>query len=204
VRSFGPDGEPSAIGKHPVYEAMLCPTGFETDARADLISHGGPDKAVNLYPFEHYRWWAERTDSNPGLKAMPAFGENFTTSGMLETEVCIGGWFRLGGAVLEVSQGRKPCWKLNHAFGRKDIVRLVTKSVQCGWYFRVLQPGLVRRTDTLIFVDRGWSGMTVDRAFRLLFQKPLEIDALIALAERPELAESWRSDARRRLEDAVQ
>ena len=112
------------------------------DAQADLSVHGGIHKAVNVYPSEHYSYW--RQDIH--LPDMPygAFGENFTTYGLLEDEVCIGDMFGIGDAVVQVSQPRQPCWKLERRWGIKDFVIRIKETGRIGWYLRVSEGRIYR------------------------------------------------------------
>jgi len=132
----------SGIAKRPVTaeNLWLDHLNLEGDAQADLEAHGGPDKAVYAYPSEHLAAWAAELDQELG----PApFGENLSTAGGTEDDVCIGDRWHWGDAVLEVCQPRTPCFKLSMHRGRGDIGRLLRASGRTGWYLRVLQPGRV-------------------------------------------------------------
>ncbi len=137
-------GQPirSGIAKKPVTSEYLWldRLNLEGDAQADLEVHGGPDKAVYAYPSEHLPAWSEELGQELG----PApFGENLSTAGGTEDEVCIGDKWFWGDAVLEVCQPRTPCFKLTMHRGRGDIGRLLRNSNRTGWYLRVLEPGRV-------------------------------------------------------------
>jgi MOSC domain-containing protein YiiM len=137
-------GQPirSGIAKKPVTSEYLWldRLNLEGDAQADLEVHGGPDKAVYAYPSEHLPAWAEELGQTLG----PApFGENLSTAGGTEDDVCIGDRWFWGDAVLEVCQPRSPCFKLTMHRGRGDIGRLLRTSNRTGWYLRVLEPGRV-------------------------------------------------------------
>ncbi|CAM5218750.1 hypothetical protein BTHI11S_05812 [Bosea thiooxidans] len=124
ARPLGPRGVPSGIAKSRVSGAVaLSETGFQGDVQGDPVRHGGPEKAVHHYPFEHYACWARELGPHPLLAAPGAFGENIATIGLTEEDVAIGDVFELGTAIVEVSQGRQPCWKLNERFGRASMAR---------------------------------------------------------------------------------
>ena len=130
----------SGIAKRPVTTEylMLDRLNLEGDAQADLEVHGGPDKAVYAYPSEHLPKWSAELGQDLG----PApFGENLSTAGGTEDDVCIGDRWYWGDAVLEVCQPRSPCFKLTMHRGRGDIGRLLRKTNRTGWYLRVLEPG---------------------------------------------------------------
>ena len=189
----------SGIDKRPVDgPVLLGPTGFQGDAQGDPRRHGGPDKAVHHYPAEHYEAW--RAD----LGALPVpqpggFGENLSTRGMTEADVALGDRFRLGGAEIEVSQGRQPCWKLNLRFTVPDMARRVQQSGRTGWYYRVLRPGLVAPGDRLERTARPCAEWTLSRLWRVLYVDMLDRQELAAMADLPLLPESWRAYARNRL-----
>jgi len=199
ARPFRGD-EASAIGKHPAGGPVMAgPLGLAGDEQADLSVHGGTDKAIHHYPHDHYEAWAADLNGHPLLAAPGAFGENITTSALTEDMVCIGDRFRLGAALVEVSQGRQPCWKIDHRFQRKGVTARVIETGRCGWYYRVVEPGKVAEGDTLELTGRSHSEWTVARTFRLLIGggHRAEPEALAALAELSKLAEPWRIRAHR-------
>jgi MOSC domain-containing protein YiiM len=193
---FGPKGEPSAIRKSRVDQAMLTPLGFDGDEQADLKNHGGTDKALNFYPYENYGWWSEVLNLGTDRLSVPsAFGENITTQGLLETEMCIGDQLAIGETLIEISQGRAPCWKLNHLFGNPDVMKQIIETARCGFYARVVEGGLMRASDDVQLVNRPYPTWTIDRTFRLLFHKTKDANALKSLSEVEPLAKSWREKA---------
>jgi MOSC domain-containing protein YiiM len=192
---FGDDGELSAIEKKMVNgPAMLGFGGLEGDQVADPLHHGGRDKAVHLYPAEHYAFWQEKYPEVSLLNKPGAFGENFSCKGMTEAELCLGDIFRVGEALIECSHARQPCWKLNHRFGKPDILKTVVKTGKSGSYFRVLEEGSVAAGDQLIQQDRPLPDWPLDRLFRLIVggQHKGQATELVALSENRILAESWR------------
>ncbi len=198
---FGPNDEPSAIDKHPVVRPLrLTATGFEGDEQGDPRHHGGPDKAVHHYPGEHYAAWRLEL---PELQAerfrVGAFGENLGTVGLTEANVCVGDVFRLGAALIQVSQARQPCWKLNLRFGNPDMSRRVQESARTGWYYRVLETGEVAPGAALHLLDRPHPDWPLARLLWHLYSDPLNVSALADMAALSNLSASWRELARRRL-----
>ena len=201
VAPLGDKGALSAIGKQqisPPWEISL--TGVTGDVQADLKNHGGPEKALHHYPIEHYAYWTQLLGPAPIFSRPGAFGENISTTGWTEANTHIGDIVRFGDAVLQVSQGRQPCWKLNLRFGRPDMARLVQRSGLTGWYYRVLTPGRADATDRFVLVERLRPQWPVARVLRLLYSDTLAFAELGEMAELPELAEGWRRIAARRLE----
>lgn len=197
-----PDGRtPSGIRKTPAEgERWLGATGLQGDAQADLRIHGGVEKAVHHYPREHYAHWAARSRRADLLERPGAFGENISTTGWNESNVCIGDVVRLGDALVQVSQGRQPCWKLDLRFGEPGTAREMQASGRTGWYYRVLEPGLVRSGATASLVERPHPDWPLARLIALLFSREERLAPEWALAsELPALAERWRLTFRRRV-----
>lgn len=149
----------TGIYKQPVEGPLFLSTvNFEGDGQADLVNHGGADKAVCAYPYEHYAYW-----ENTLGKSMPyaAFGENLTMRGLLEDRVCIGDVYRIGDAVVQVSQPRYPCFKLSQKHGVKDMPARVLNTGYSGFYFRVLEEGDVRADSPVTPLESHPAGTTV-------------------------------------------
>lgn len=185
---------PSAIGKLPVAGRIeVGQLGLAGDEQADLTVHGGPDKAIHHYPHDHYAWWNEALGGSALLQRPGAFGENVASEGPTEEEVCIGDRWRLGTALVEVSQGRQPCWKLDHRFGGMPVMARMVMSRRCGWYYRVIEEGNVGAGDTLELVDRPFPDWNVARVFGLLIggDHKRDRDSLEALGAVSVLAQSW-------------
>lgn len=201
ARMFRGD-EPSAIAKAPVTGSLHVGfLGIAGDEQADLTVHGGRDKAIHHYPRDHYGWWAETLGGHGLLDAPGAFGENVSTEGLVESDACIGDRYRLGSALVEISQGRQPCWKLGHRFGVATVPATVVTSRRSGWYYRVIEEGAVAAGDTLELVERPLPAWSVARAFGLLIggAGKREPGALRDLANMDVLAASWRVRAEKLL-----
>jgi len=154
----------SGIVKTPASGPLMLRTlNFEGDRQADLRVHGGPDKAVYCYPFEHYAFWA----ADLGRAAEPPgwFGENVTLEGLLETDVRLGDVYRVGAARIQVTKPRSPCFKLAGRMGVRGFERRFQRSGRSGWYARVLTEGLVGAGDAVTGESAG-DGPTVAEAFR--------------------------------------
>lgn len=194
VRPFRGEAEPSAIGKHPVAGPVaIGALGLGGDEQADRVHHGGVDKAVHHYAADHYPWWRDQLGDHSLLAGPGAFGENISTAGLDEDSVCLGDRFRLGTALVEVSQARQPCWKLDHRFAADVLARMV-RSGRTGWYYRVLEPGHVQAGDWLELVDRPHPDWPLSSLFALIIgggakDRPADLRALKAV---PALSESWQ------------
>lgn len=137
----------TAIHKQPVAGLVpVLPLGLGGDDQADLLVHGGLDKAVYAYPSEHYPFWRQaRADAgvSPLDDALPwgSVGENLSLQGLLETEVWVGDVLRFPHCALRVTQPREPCYKLNAAMGFAGAARAMALAGCCGFYLAVEQPG---------------------------------------------------------------
>jgi MOSC domain-containing protein YiiM len=194
-------GQPitSGIAKRPVTAEYLWldRLNLEGDAQADLEVHGGPDKAVYAYPSEHLPKWAAELDQTLG----PApFGENLSTAGGTEDDVCIGDRWYWGDAVLEVCQPRSPCFKLTMHRGRGDIGRLLRTSNRTGWYLRVLQEGRVPVAGP-IRVEPHPMGATVSVVNEATKPDAAPLEVLQALLAVEPLAMEWKLFLASRLPD---
>jgi MOSC domain-containing protein YiiM len=192
-------GSRSAIAKTPRDRVLhIGALGLEGDEQGDTRVHGGVDKAVHHYPFEHYAAWRAELGPLPVLAGPGAFGENLSSTGLDETVVCLGDRFALGEAVLEVSQGRQPCWKLNDRFGVRDMARRVQDTGRTGWYYRVLQPGRASAGDGIELLERPCPDWPLRRLTRLLADRVLDPRQLGEALALP-LVPSWRTLLERRL-----
>ncbi len=207
VKPLGKRGVPSGMDKKPVagrvrYNEM----GLVSDAQGDMKAHGGVDKAIHHYPFDHYASWRahmadEMADyAGPDLGLPGAFGENISVEGLRECDVALGDIFRLGSGVVQICQGRQPCWKLNERFGNRMMAKMVQQSGMTGWYYRVLEPGEVAAGDRLVLQERPAPEWRLNRITALLYEKTDDYKSLEALVALPFLAASWRRLMERRLE----
>lgn len=198
---FGNRGLPSAIAKKPIEGPWhIGKHGLCGDIQGDPVHHGGPEKALHHYPRDHYETWLRETpELQAALAAPPAFGENISTLGMTEETVCVGDVFRAGSVVLQVAQGRQPCWKLNTRFGRADMAMRVQSTGRTGWYYRVLETGAIKPGDVLTLAERSQPTWPLSRILRLLYHRTLDLEELRALANVQELADGWRRLAEQRV-----
>ena len=174
-------------------------TGLDGDEQGDRRHHGGPDKAIHVYPLSHYTRWAAELPDQAELFRPGGFGENFVVDGVTEADVCLGDRFRLGDALLELSQSRQSCWRLNIRFGRADMARLVQTTGRTGWYFRVLEPGEITAGGPATLEARPHPEWTLQRIARLLYHDTQNETELAEFAALPDLPERWRRLAKRRL-----
>lgn len=191
------DDEPwdTAFFKTAAAGAVFLATGnLAGDRQADLTVHGGPDKAVCVYPSDHYVAW--RTELSMEACGSGWFGENFTVDGQTEQTVAIGDIYRVGAALVQVSQPRSPCWKLGRRWHRPDLPKLVVRSSRSGWYLRVLEEGAISAGEPLMLVERQSIPWTIAQVNAAAYARGSEARQLQgvrhALAQCSALASSWR------------
>jgi MOSC domain-containing protein YiiM len=190
----------TAGAKNPVPRAMLHFGNFDGDRQADQVNHGGLEKAVCVYPFEHYPYWSRQLarDLKPG-----AFSENLTVSGAIETEVCVGDVFRIGEAMVQVSQPRMPCNKLAGKNGSKMLPKLIANVGYTGFYMRVLSEGLVATDDSFDLVRGHPERITIAEVNSIIYEKSCDIALIKRLAELAEFSEVGRALFAQRLKRLV-
>lgn len=191
----------SAIDKHPVSQALFCShVGLEGDAQVSTRFHGGPERALHYYPAEHYpvwQQWFEGMGLNERSHCLVpgAFGENLSGTGLTEETACIGDVFRLGEALVQISQPRSPCYKLNARFGHDFFSVLMQANGRTGWLLRVLEEGWVNPSASLELVTRPCPDMPVKRAGDIVFNRGFDAEGLRELAAIEQLSPNWRKKA---------
>lgn len=191
-------GKRSAIGKHPlVGPVRIGRLGLAGDMQVDKRHHGGPEMAVHLYPLAHHAFWRERLDDHPLLGDPGAFGGNLAVEGLDETQVRLGERFRLGSAVIEISQPRMPCATIERRFERKGMVAAIVKSGRCGWYFRVIDEGEAQAGDILDPIPDTGTAYTIRTVFEAIADptSAVESELVTELAECAALTADWRAKA---------
>ncbi len=204
IRDY-PGSRPSAISKIQVDgELTLGDLGLEGDEQAEKKIHGGPDRALCHYPREHYAHWARELPQQAELFCAPAFGENLSTEGLTEQNVFIGDIFRWGEALIQVTQPRSPCFKLNYHFAVSDMAQLMQNSGKTGWLYRVVAGGKVSSDTPLELVSR-LSDVSVHEAGVIAWSMPFDDEQYHRLLSAAGLSVSWsRTTQKRRLSGQIE
>lgn len=188
--------ELSAIQKRPQEgPVQIHAEGLAPDEQADRRVHGGPEMALHLYPLDHHAWWRGEIGDHPLLDEPGSFGSNLALRGLTEDQVHIGDRFACGTALIEISQPRQPCWKIEHRFGNKGMVAAIVRSGRCGWYFRVIEAGEVAAGESLERVSIGAAEWSVARVFRALVAGKATPEERAALADLAALTPNLRAKA---------
>ncbi|MFH4558237.1 MOSC domain-containing protein [Vibrio diabolicus] len=193
-------GAQSAINKQVLPERQhATELGFTSDEQGDPRFHGGIQKALHIYPSEHYPIWQQELGERTIFQSAGGFGENISSEGVTESTICLKDKIRIGSTLLEVSQGRMPCWKLNVRFDQHDMARRLQDTLRTGWYFRVLEEGDIGAGDEIILCERPYPEWPLARIMGAVFTGCLDREELTKLSELP-LVESWGKLVERRLE----
>lgn len=179
----------SGIVKGSVTEAFLSVDGFMGDGVANPKFHGGPERAVCVYAYEHYSQWEQERGAP---LERPGFGENLLAAGMLEKDVCIGDIYRLGGAVVQVSQGRYPCYTISRRNEFGPLLSRVQETGFTGYFLRVLQEGNVQADSRIELAEKHPKGISIFDANHVLFRDNTNASAVTELLSLDTLAEAWK------------
>ncbi|MED3550285.1 MOSC domain-containing protein [Cytobacillus praedii] len=194
---YGNDKEiDTGICKQTIEEAFLTKDGFHGDGVADLRYHGGPDRAVCVYPYEHYLLWEkEFKNSLPSS----TFGENLTLTNMLEKDICIGDIFRLGDAVIQITQGRIPCSTITKRTNNPSLLKRMVQTGYTGYLCRVLEDGIVRKDSVITLLESHPKQVSILYGNEIYFHRTKDIEGIKRVLDVHELANEWRETLVNRL-----
>jgi MOSC domain-containing protein YiiM len=200
VQSLPVSGRPTAMYKTSVQAPIeLGVEGFSGDQHADLRAHGGPEKAVHLYPSAHYAKLAAQFGDAAALLVPGSLGENIATADLDENDVHLGDVWQLGSARIQVCQPRNPCWKIDERFGCDGMAVFIDQHLLTGWYWRVLQTGTVHPSDSLVLHEAASQAPTLHQAMTLWREHRPDVEALSQLAETPGIAKVWQDKIKQRV-----
>ena len=197
IKTYGDKQVTTGGYKQPVASVMLRFRGFEGDGQADLVNHGSPDQAALIFAAEHYPDWEEKL----GRKLSPgAFSENLTVEGATESVLCVGDIFRVGGALVQVTQPRQPCFKLAHKLGEPRLVDWVIDAHQGGIYVRVLEEGWVAPDATFERITQHPDRISIATVNDVIYDRVRDRVLIQHLATLPEYSLAGRQQMARKLE----
>ncbi|WP_307601497.1 MOSC domain-containing protein [Paenibacillus sp. V4I9] len=187
----------TGIYKYPVSSSLhVSKTQLDGDGQADLTVHGGADKALCVYPEEHYAHWEQVLGQK---MAAGTFGENLTVRGLLEYQVCIGNTYAIGDVIVQVSQPRQPCHKLAKRLDWVDATLQVQETGYTGYYLRVLTEGVISKSSQVRLIAKDEAGITVAYANQIKYHEKTNIEAAKRIAEIQALSASWKQSFLKRL-----
>lgn len=196
IAPLGPEGVPSGFVKHrvegPVAVGRL---GLAGDEQADSTVHGGPEKAVYAYPQAHHDAWAAEFPEHRALFVAGRVGENLTIDGWTEADLCVGDIHAIGSARLQVCQPRQPCAKFALRFADNRLPKAMVRNGRAGWYYRVIEEGVINPGEPIALVDRPNPGFGFDRLVRIVNFGDATADELCAMTNMAGLASRLRTRA---------
>jgi MOSC domain-containing protein YiiM len=205
VAPLGPAGVPSGFVKTSVEGSVKVGLlGLDGDQQADLSVHGGPEKAVYGYAAAHYADWLVEFPEHADRFRPGGMGENLTIEGLDETGICLGDVHAIGGARLQVCQPRQPCFKLGLRFSDNRLLKAMIRSGRSGWYYRVLQSGVIHAGDSVRLDERPNPDFAFDRLVAIINRRNATTDELARLADMPEVASQIRRMAQQSVSPANQ
>nr|WP_298794770.1 MOSC domain-containing protein [uncultured Allomuricauda sp.] len=186
----------TGIFKKPVDEPITLETeSVVKDNISDRKVHGGIYKACYLFSSDHYPYWKEKyphLDWNWGM-----FGENLTVEGMDEAELKIGSIYKLGSALVQISQPREPCFKLGIKFGTQDILKEFVDHGYPGTYVRILEVGEVKTGDIMELKEESENTLTTKQFYELLFSRKKD-KAIVEMALKNEALPAYKRERLKR------
>jgi MOSC domain-containing protein YiiM len=200
ITPIGPAGERTGIVKQWRDRVEVAAEGIAGDVQADRRFHGGPDKAVHHFPADHYVALARRFPAAAGRLGPGSLGENVSTLGWTDADVAIGEVYGTATVLLQVTQPRSPCWKINERLGEPDAARWIAGEGCTGWYCRVLAGGELRAGETLRRIARPDDPVSVQAFWRTVQAHRPSSAELRRLAAIPGLSASWRTKLQERAE----
>lgn len=193
------DGRSTAIFKQPVHARVhLGPEGLDGDVQADRRVHGGPEKALHHFPADNYARLARAVPDLADSFVPGAIGENISTQGYTETEVCIGDIYACGSARIQLCQPRTPCWKIDARFDVEGLAKAIQVAGMSGWYYRVLEEGEIAAGDEWSLLERNPEPFSLSHFWHLAHTQRPDLDELMRLATTPGLAPQWQQRIRDR------
>lgn len=182
----------SSINRKEVEELIVHTDRIENDEVFNKVHHGGVQRVVHHYPLEHYQYFQHNYPNHnfrPGL-----MGENVSTAGLLEKDVCIGDVYQVGNVRLVVTEPRKPCATINHQFSIPGLARQVQNTSRTGWFYKVLTPGLLKTNDLLSLIERPYPKLTIELCVQALLVNPNR-EILELIVNNPTISENWKKTA---------
>lgn len=170
---------------------------IEGDQVANAIHHGGLNRVLHYYPLEHYRFLSQFYKSKELVPG--SLGENLSAEGFTENDICIGDVFQIGQVKGVVTEPRKPCYTIDLRFGIKGLARKIQDECVTGWFYRILEPGIIQRGDSVALIHRDYPELTLEKCIRALLIQP-DSEILKLMVTNPILSENWKKPAQEILE----
>ena len=190
IAPLGPDAAPSGFVKSEIAgEAQVTSLGMVGDEQADLSVHGGPEKAVYAYALSNYPAWIADFPEHAAHFRAGSLGENLAIEGLREADICVGDVHAIGSVVLQVCQPRQPCFKFALRFEDARLPPAMMRNGRSGWYYRVLQEGVLKAGDAVLLHARPHPEYKFTRLFEAITRRNASRENLRPMA-------SWKASPR--------
>lgn len=153
--------------------------------------HGGPDRVLHQYPLEHYQYWKTQYPLSQMLYPS-SIGENLTSIGLVESEVCVGDIYQIGSVVAQVTEPRKPCGVIDQHIEIKGLFKRVEKEYRCGWFYRILQEGEIDLDSSVKIIESGFKEFNLVEVMKKSLHDTSDRDYLERLSQYAPLSQLWR------------
>jgi MOSC domain-containing protein YiiM len=180
----------SGISKDPVDRLDVTTERITGDDVENHEFHGGTERVICVYPYEHYAYW-EKNYGTALTKA--AFGENLTLTNIQETEVCIGDIFQIGDTVLQISQGRFPCSTINKHTNIHTLLNKIVETGYTGYFFRVLKEGIITSHSDIKLLDKHPKQISIATIHNTYFHNKKDLSQIEHILALDELSAEWKN-----------
>lgn len=188
----------SAIKKYPIKKAFLTKIGFKEDEQADLVHHGGENKALFLFSKKTYEKISKECNINFEIDEMAYFGENLILSNVSEEDICIGDIYEIGESQIQITQPRQPCWKLSANTNQKNMTKFIFDSGLTGWYAKVLQEGNISVDDEVILEKRTYPNLNIEKLNQLIINPMLDEELILEALNCAQLGKAFMESLSKR------
>lgn len=188
----------SGIKKHPINKSYLTKTGFKDDFQADLVNHGGENKALFLFSALTYEKINSHFNNSFNMTDMAYFGENLLLSDICEKDVCIGDILKIGETLVQITQPRQPCWKLSANTNKKNMTKFIFDSGFTGWYAKVLTEGFICKNDEVILIERKNPNLTIEKLNQLIVNPMSDVNLTLETLNCEDLGKAFSTSLEKR------
>lgn len=193
---LGPSKTLTAIKKNKIEEVFVSKSQFGTDEVTNHKNHGGQYRVIHQYNFEHYKYWKNFFPLNPEEFCNGSYGENMTTEGVSEENICIGDVFQINDLIIQITEPRSPCATLNLRYENEFYLKSLFKTSKWGWFYKVLQAGNIKTNDQGILVERKNPELLLSKAIFVMSKEVIDLSFSKKLAECEDLSPRWIEKAK--------
>ena len=200
IKFLKPDGDKTGIFKTPIETATLDKNGIVGDIQVDKRFHGGPEKALHQYALSSYPTIIDHFPHLEGIAIAGSIGENISSNNLEDSGVFIGDIYQIGHAVIQISQPRRPCWKINRKFDTDLLAKFIANHCITGWYYRILETGNIKVGDNIELVKRHQHSISINELTRLSLTHRPDLETLNKAIQSPGLNQQWQSNLKDRFD----